>query len=253
MSKTLTKLGWQGMFLTQTGSSHEVRGLACQDAAALLRVAGTLYLAVADGAGSRPLGGVGAEVAVAGILRFLKKEAPSPIDPNWPDHFRRGVVLVRATLAQKARGLGVPLDELATTLLFAVVTPQNAIAAHIGDGACVVRGADSSYHTLSAAERAGFANETCFVTDRDFQDVLRLAVYRRPITGVAAFSDGLEAGALSSAKGPHAGFFDPLFCWCALEDPAERHERFAEFLRSDHLRKHTDDDCSLVIATFLER
>lgn len=252
MNENQKRRAWQTLYLTQVGSRHEVQGVECQDAAAAVRLGDTLYLAVADGAGSERLSGIGSKTAVCAALNWLKDHAPSPTDPNWPDVFRRGLSFVQAALVQQAGKLRVRVEELSTTLLFAVVTPEHAIAAHVGDGACVLRIADSGYRTLCAAKRNGFANETEFVTERHSGLELRLTVYRGRIRGVVAFSDGLEAGALAGGCQPHAGFLDPLFGWCSAESLATGRKRISEFLRSDHLRAHTDDDCSLVIAQVVE-
>ena len=65
---------------------------------------------------------------------------------------------------------------------------------------------------------------------------------------MAAFTDGLEAGALNSRGEPHPGFFDPLFPLCDKRPGTEGVKELAAFLRSDHLRSHTDDDCTLLLA-----
>jgi hypothetical protein len=208
-----------------------------------------LYLVLADGAGSAKYADLGAKTAVQSAVSWLQKNTPSPTDPNWPDHLRKAVRYVYTTLEHTARVRNVPINALACTLLLAVVTPKGAITVHIGDGACILRFAPGKYRTLTASPAEGPANRTSFVTDCKHLKLLQVKLWRGTICGVAAFSDGLEAGALDAKRAPHKGFFDPLFEWCDQKSPSDVAQCVGDFLRSDHLRSHTDDDCTLILAT----
>lgn len=248
MSNAVNVNTWRTVVRSQTGPSHESTGAPCQDAAAAFRRGQTLYLALADGAGSARLAKLGAETAVRNAILWLQKNTPSPTDGNWPAYFRQAVRFVHAALEQTARTHDSSIKELACTLLIAVITPKGAICGHIGDGACVLRFSPSRYRTLSASPAGGPANRTSFVTDANYLNLMRVAVCRGAICGVAAFSDGLEAGALDAKRDPHRGFFDPLFGWCDEKPLADASQLVADFLRSDRLRSHTDDDCTLILA-----
>lgn len=239
---------WRIVAGLQPGLSHERCGAPCQDALAAFQRGKTLCLAMSDGAGSAAHGGLGAKTAVKTAAAWLRQQAPSPTDGNWPDGFRRAVDVVRQALVRAARLHNVSLDELACTFLMAVASPRGAIAAHVGDGGCVLRLAEGSYRVLSASRHEGAANRTEFVTHPHFQKSVRLSVCNRGITGLAAFTDGLEAGALNARGEPHPGFFDPLFSLCDRRHGAESAKELTAFLRSDHLRSHTDDDCTLLLA-----
>jgi hypothetical protein len=179
---------------------------------------------------------------------WLQKNTPSPTDANWPAYFRQAVRFVHTALEQAAQTHDASINEFACTLLIAVITPKGAICGHIGDGACILRFSSSGYRTLSASPAGGPANRTLFVTDANYLKHLQVTVCRGAICGVAAFSDGLEAGALDAKRAPHSAFFDPLFSWCNEKPLADASQLVAEFLRSDRLRSHTDDDCTLILA-----
>lgn len=239
---------WRIVAGSQSGLSHERCGAPCQDALIAFQRGKTLCLAMSDGAGSAAHGGLGAKTAVKAAAAWLRQHATAPTDGNWPDGFRRAVGSVRLALTRTARRHNVSLDELACTFLMAVASPRGAIVAHIGDGACVLRLAEGSYRVLSASKHEGAANRTEFVTASRLHESLRLSVCHRAVTGLAAFTDGLEAGALNARGEPHPGFFDPLFQLCNRRPIAEGAKDLAAFLRSDHLRSHTDDDCTLLLA-----
>jgi hypothetical protein len=239
---------WRTVAGSQSGLSHERSGAPCQDAIVAFQRGPTLYLAMADGAGSAPHGRLGAKTAVKVGASWLRQNAPAPTDGNWPDGLRRAVSAVRLALRRAARLQHASVDELACTFLIAVAHPKGAIAAHIGDGGCVLRLAEGNYRVLSASRHDGAANRTDFVTAPRLNGSLRFAVCNRAITGLAAFTDGLEAGALNSRGEPHPGFFDPLFPLCDKRPGTEGVKELAAFLRSDHLRSHTDDDCTLLLA-----
>ena len=240
---------WNFVAASQRGLTHERRGEKCQDACTAFHRGPALYLALADGAGSALFGGLGAMTAVEASRSWLQEQCPSPTDPNWPDMLRSGVREIHASLQTVACSKGLSMDDLACTLLLAIVTPTGAIAAHLGDGGAVLMRSDGELRMLSVCQREGAANRTAFVTDVDWEPNLGLALQRGEFTGLAAFSDGLEAGAVNGQREPHPGFFQPLFAACSQHPVAAATKDLREFLRSDHLRAHTDDDCTLIIAS----
>ena len=70
---------------------------------------------------------------------------------------------------------------------------------------------------------------------------------------IAILSDGLQMLALKIPEYmPHAPFFSPLFRFVAeVTDETEAKEQLEAFLRSPRVRKRTDDDLTLLLATLV--
>ena len=251
-TKILPLPKWQLQYRSQRGLSHEHRSEKCQDACIAFQRGRYLAFALADGAGSAPCGGLGARRAVAASRSWLEAKLPSPANPNWRVLLRDGVSEVRSALEEVARTKRLPIEDLACTLLLGALTPTAAIVAHLGDGGAVLRNRRGELQLLSLSEREGAANLTAFLTGDQWEDNLCLSAQRGEFTGFAAFSDGLEAGAVNGERKPHPGFFEPLFAMCSQKPAAAASKELRDFLSSDHLRAHTDDDCTLIIAALRE-
>lgn len=244
------------------GSSHRRSGAPCQDAStcALVRRPdeGFLVAAVADGAGSARLSQVGARLACHALHEELAGflaggDGPEALSAS----FVRAVLgRLRLRIARSARRLDVPPRELACTLLGAVVGPRSAAFLQVGDGAIVFAprgGAHGAFEVAFPPRRGEYANETVFASDPRADAALDFRVHPGPVEELALFSDGLQNLVLDARSNrPHGRFFEPMFT-------AVRHARaghspglaraLARFLASPNVRRRTDDDTSLVLAS----
>ena len=158
-------------------------------------------------------------------------------------------------LQTRPTGLAVPLRDLATTALLAASDGETTCAAHVGDGAAVVRG-EAGWRTLSWPESGEHVGTTRFLTETP--PAIRTARLTEPVTALALFTDGLERLVLDLASGtPHGPFFHmiaaPLDRSAAdRATPAGRHADLSaalgRYLDSDPVNARTDDDKTLVIA-----
>lgn len=233
-----------------TGTSHRARNTPCQDAFRY-RTFGPqgewLIVAVADGAGSSTHSEIGAAVACDELVRRAE------LTPAGPTAARDWAVelfaAVRGELLAEAERRAVRPRELACTALLAVVGPEAATFAQLGDGA-IVYGNDTGYRTAFWPEPAEYANATDFLTDERFASAVQFTTAAGSFDQFAVFTDGLQRLALDfSVRGPHPPFFRPLFQRLHAEpDPEPLHEPFRQFLDSPLVNSRTDDDKTLVLA-----
>ncbi len=278
---------WRVVGASVRGTGHERAGQSCQDFASWEAFPdGTLGIAVADGAGSAALGQLGAELVVRAALQTVRQcgglSAPDSTDRSElavrpgenaavaqtsqdagsQDSLCQDAaeacrsLLVRAfhaareALEEEASRRGVPLRDLATTLIVVLAGQTQVGVAQVGDGAVVVATQPGELRALSLPAQGEYLNETVFLVSRDWTSRLQLSVWRGQAAGLAVFSDGLQMLALRMPAGiPHAPFFDPLFRFlAAAADQTEATAELERFLGSAGVRQRTDDDLTLVLA-----
>lgn len=226
-----------------------------------------LVLAVADGAGSADLGGVGAEIACRTFIEVAEKywsqerlatvltgtSLEGQVAAPEPD---TGIAILRAVQAavkaEADRREASPML-LAATLIGAIVKKDEALFFQIGDGAAVLRVGDD-YETAIVPEETEFINATFFVTSPDAEAHVQTRTVEARVEEIALFSDGLQPLVLHPTdQTPHAAFFGTVFR--TLREPGEDGASKAwlqNMLASDMVTSRTDDDTSIVIARRLE-
>jgi hypothetical protein len=250
---------WRVVAASVQGSSHSRVAQPCQDAHVwMLCPDGVLIAAVADGAGSARFGEAGAAVAARAAVEAaaaMLATAGSPSDDNgWRVLLEDALVAARSDVAVAAVARQASTDDLATTLILVVATPLLVAAGQIGDGAVVTGSPDGQFTTLTAPRFGEYINETDFLTSGDGLDRAQVAIQRVGALSVAVLSDGLQLLALKiPGATPHSPFFAPLFRFCAsASDSTTATETLAEFLRSSRVQERTDDDLTLLLATFVD-
>jgi hypothetical protein len=242
---------WRLLAESVRGPAHEATGQPCQDAALALVHNGTLILAASDGAGSAALSHIGSAHAcshLAGLIRADLDEGltAAAIDR---DTALSWVVRLRSSLAGIAKLYSSPANELACTLLFAVVSEEVAAFGQVGDG-CIVILDGETYRPVFWPQTGEYANTTFFVTEPDAETRLDFASHPSPVDEVAVMTDGMQGMALCYAdRSAHQPFFRPMFAqmrqYWAREGlgPALR-----AFLSSAPVRLRSDDDKTLILA-----
>lgn len=246
---------WHVIAASEPGASHERIGHACQDAHAWTRLReAVLIAAVADGAGSTTLGGVGAATAskeaVESAARTLSA-LPTHLDD---DSLRRllcsavGETLARLGLEAHARQ--TPLENLATTLILVVGAPGIVGVAQVGDGVAVAAEKIDDAIALTRPQSGEYVNETTFLTSAHALELMQVAIRPCAPRYLALISDGLQRLALRMPDGaPHVPFFSPLFKFMSEEsDEQAMQEKLSAFLRSPKIRDRSDDDLTLLLA-----
>jgi hypothetical protein len=211
---------------------------------------------VADGAGSAALGEVGAEVAAWAAVETIHSQGTAT---RWPEEDEGWQVLLtealraaRAAIETAAKAREAEARDLATTLILVVATPELVAAAQVSDGAAVAGDGEGNFLSLTTPQSGEYLNETTFLTSPDALETAQVMVWHGAAAHVAVLSDGLQMLALKMPEGtPHAPFFSPLFRFVAeVTEEAEVREQLAAFLRSPRLTERTDDDLTLLLATW---
>ncbi len=226
---------------------HEAARRACEDASAWSADTDLTCLAVADGAGSRPLSGQGSALAVERALIVASACARGPaadVPATWlPTVFTD----VREQLRRLASEHSRAPDDYATTLAIVILTPNVACVGQVGDTLVVVA-SRGTYQTVAPPPSAEYVNETTFVTEERALDLARMSVLpAADIDAVFLSTDGLRFKILDdlAAAVPFAPFFDDVTAYVRAPDAsADAIRAFLAGLRDDQ----TGDDKTLVAA-----
>ncbi|MBM3572045.1 MAG: protein phosphatase 2C domain-containing protein [Alphaproteobacteria bacterium] len=252
-------MSWIAAVESRRGRAHRRRRQPCQDFGAIKKLDdGLLIGALADGAGSAVHAHRGARRAVCAVIKQLTGTFSGGAPTAKPDDRLLRMVLcnafsgARATLGALARAEGVRLDDFACTLIAVVAAPDWLAAMQLGDGLIVARPHGAEYRLLFRPDKGEYANETTFLTDRDALDAARFTCVTGPQAFVCAATDGLEDVSIERrAMLPHAPFFRPLddYILAARDERQARHD-IREFLASQRLEAHSDDDKTLLLSGF---
>ncbi|MTJ55043.1 protein phosphatase 2C domain-containing protein [Anabaena sp. UHCC 0253] len=248
---------WRIVAASICGTSHSKNQQLCQDAHHWQVLANNVLLvAAADGAGSAKLGKVGSMIAVETAIEHLAmQEIGGFVLAN--DHLLQNLLTDALLVARKAieseadAGKNQPQD-LATTLILMIATPQMVAVAQIGDGLAVAKNSTDNLIALTIPSSGEYINETTFLTSPDALETAQIKVWREEIVNVGVLTDGLQMLALNMIVGePHKPFFFPLFEFVAnAEDRILAKEHLVRFLSSEKITQRTDDDLTLVLAAF---
>lgn len=193
------------------GENHHRNGSVTDDRAAVVDFHKAVVIAVADGAGGAPYGGLGAEAAVRAVKSsLLEYDCPSF---RHTQRFMCGLFRrARERVLRLANQSEHVVHDYATTLIVVVVTPRIVTTGRIGDGCVVVSTPAGEIELLSYSPRTGPANVTEFLTDEDWHERLRINRLKKRNLSVAAFTDGIEHQVICGrTRTPYAQFFGPIF------------------------------------------
>lgn len=249
---------WRPIAHSLQGPSHAKDDRPCQDSHTV-RLFGedgnqTLIACVADGAGSAKHSDVGSAIASRAIVEragaFLEAGGQLP-------HLERQDVLrwcedVRRQIEEESAKWDCDARELATTICAALLSTDFACFFQIGDGAIVVR-RNGIYGVVFWPQSGEYANSTNFLTSPLFGDHLEFVSTDAVCSDIALMTDGLERLALRfDSQTPHIPFFEPFFrAIRAAEDFTGLNAALESFLASAPVRERSDDDKTLVLASFI--
>ncbi len=233
------------------GKSHLRSGQPCQDYATGRRRGSVAAVALADGAGSRAHSEVGARASVLATLRFVLGDfegiyAAIRSDPKSV----KGAISskLRDVLAREASKLGQPIDQLASTLLFASVCAGRFVAGHLGDGAIVLDKREAPLSVLSHPDNGEYANSTFFTTDHGAAGRLRLYSGQMEAGGLALMSDGAAEALYHRETRLPAPAIRQLMDWHQRLERRKMEDVLAQNLRGA-MCKSTDDLSLALICT----
>ena len=248
-------VGWKYASASVVGTSHlSSPDPICQDANRCTYIpdAHALICVVSDGAGSAPCSAEGSQLACEIVVR---EASYAPASELCKKSFALATLTtVREELLLKSEESGSRLKDFACTLLVAILKGDSTAFWQIGDGAiCFRLSGEDSFHYAFWPTKGEYANITEFVTDDNALDELQFDDAPLPIIDLALFSDGLERLALDFALGEvHARFLTPLFPYLRKGNPGHLEDissQMRDFLGSERVNNHTDDDKTLILAT----
>jgi len=252
--------GWRWVKASQTGTRHAAAGADCEDACgARLIDAGTgevLILAVADGAGSSRLAGIGAQEALGHFLDGASRALRAGTSPPCEAALRRWLGEARAHLAGLAEMSARPLSAFSTTLLVAILADGWAAYVQIGDGAIIVESdVPGAWGWMFAPHKGVYANETTFLTHEAAASLAHVSICEDAPQEIALFTDGLEN--LLIREGAERRVVDSFFneMMAPVRGAGEAGEdrdlskALAVYLAGEAINARTDDDKTLILAT----
>jgi hypothetical protein len=247
---------WKLLFQSVRGAAHERGGRPCQDSC-LVRLHRTrdgpvLVMACADGADGAKHSDAGARVACRGAVRIVLDDLREglPVAHVDRDTALAWVNRLQPHLMEEARAHLAGVEQLACTLLLAVVADEAAAFAQVGDGAVVVSEGDAFRPVLRP--RTDFSpGRPFFVTDPDAEENLAFELRPRRVEELAMMTGGLQRLALSFADRPaQRPFFEPMFRKLRDSAPGARlPAALREFLSAAAADGRGDDDRTLLLAT----
>ena len=252
----LSPRSWRVVGASVAGTRHLKRQSDCEDTFGFEQVpGGILLLAVADGAGSAAKAKEGARCAVQAALTFSRQAVTQDLlnsdSSVYLDILKQALRAARQAIEALVSD-NSSLRDFATTLLFALVTPDWLGALQIGDGAIVIMQENASFQTLTKPDSQEYINECNYLTDLNYEVEAQYAVLPvQGIEGIAIFTDGLQQLALENVTNiAYVPFFTPFFVFVAEEgkNEVELESELQGFLTSERVCERTDDDKTLVLA-----
>ena len=246
---------WQVVAASVCGTSHVRNQQLCQDAHHWQLLPGNLLVtAAADGAGSASQGKVGAMVAVETAIETLAMKEITPdilVDDALVQSLLNDALLAaKKAVEDEAVACSKQPQDLATTLIIMLATPDMVGVAQIGDGLAVAKDNQGNLLALTKPDNGEYINQTTFLTSPDALDTAQIKLWRETIVNVGVLTDGLQMLALNMLVGePHKPFFFPLFDFVEnVEDQTLAKEQLVRFLGSERITQRTDDDLTLILA-----
>ena len=253
---------WITACASVTGTGHHKSGIPCQDASAVkVNPTGEWVVIVAsDGAGTAKRAEEGSAL-VAEIFFNSLLTMTSELASRSPGQWINDLVIEKVLETRKllrAKAGSDDISDFNCTLVACLLGPNGGFSIHIGDGAIFggsnapIKGGNTTFDQkdffISPPENGEYANETYFITERDWVKRLRITPMPK-LDWVFACTDGGTALALASDKDPKESFILPVLERVLAEPSLEgRNNRLRNILENPEADKVTGDDKTIVIA-----
>lgn len=223
-----------------TGTYHNRRGLPCQDAIASSYEHGVAVIALADGAGSKRSSQIGAQIAVDKCTAVLTQEFSRLIDME-----SQAIAEYLYHKIIKEFPPFYPLEEMASTLLFAAVREDQLLAGHVGDGLIAMYLPVEGAAVLSYPHNGAFHNETYFLTDLETMEHMDyLRIYKRDWQqgqGILLMSDGATDSLYDHRTKTLANATQQVFEWLEEQEAQIVSQALQQNIQAVMSRKSHDD------------
>ena len=244
---------WVVVGASVQGTSHIKIPLPCQDAHAYKAINASIFVAaVADGLGSAVYAQAGAQLAAASAVAFVEQQlaAETPGDEaGWVQLARDCFLAACARLEAEAQKDQAVLRDYSTTLILAILTPDWLVTGHIGDGVVVASLEDGDLVLASQPMNEEYVNVTYPLTMPDMIHIAEFKASPAKVKALALLSDGMQHVSIRTVDHtPHPPFFEPLFRQLpGVKDMHKASQNLAEFMASEQICAHTDDDKTLLL------
>lgn len=260
-------MAWKAVARSAIGTSHQAKGLPCQDYGSDRLFSNLVIGAVADGAGSAKYADIGAKIAVETTISHIAKtetylekigcswqQRRSPISDSQARRlFVSAWKQAIARLEEEATLRNCNLQDLACTLIGFMATPDWIAAMQIGDGFLTVRFAkEKEYELAFKPDKGEYVNQTNFITSNDAVSAMQVKVFSRRPEFLCAATDALETVAIRLKDWyPSPGFFGVLEEYMRECDRPELEDSYlVNFLNSEQLNQRTNDDKTLLLCLY---
>lgn len=225
------------------GRQHLAEGRPCQDRIRMARGRNVVCCALADGAGSRPSSQLGAECVTRTVTELLAQD----FERLWALEEPLVIERILACCTQALRELEHPIYDLACTLEFCGAHMDGRyLAGHLGDGVMILEQCGET-SVFSYPENGEYQNETCFITEEDAKEYLRIKRGRWNEGGVLLLmSDGMADSLFQYSTQTPAKVCGTLAEWIRDGDEEQVSQALAENMQTV-FSKHTADDMSLIL------
>jgi hypothetical protein len=252
---------WTVAAASVKGRGHEQTGLPCQDSSAVEVSPNGRWVALvaSDGAGTAKFAEIGSQLVVRAFVKRLvdlSTELDRLAPGAWVSDALIGYLIeIRHQLRDLAGS-----DDISNyhcTLTAALIGPNGGVTVHVGDGA-IFGGTASAQNTavldldqgffVSTPQNGEYANETVFLTERDWVKQLRI----KPLGSVDWIMLGTDGGMALAMVGeamPKSGFVTPVIR-TLIEHEGEyaRSHALSAILNDHQADRLTNDDKTLVVA-----
>jgi|ADurb_Ile_03_Slu_FD_contig_31_1708813_length_1628_multi_9_in_0_out_0_2 hypothetical protein len=238
--------------VSTTGPLHIQLGLPCQDSCAFVSFPNNVgIVAVSDGLGSAHKSDKGSSIAVNTVIETARCMISENIEFDLLDVVKKSVTFARTALKNYAEEEKSILEDYACTLIVVAFKKNKIAVAHIGDGAVIAK-TPSKLLLASQPSESEYINEVIPLTTEDWEKHLQYSEVVENVQAFMAFTDGLQRAALLNTNDgliPFDKFVDPLFSYfMEILDCNEAESDMKNFLESEKMNAHCEDDKTLVIA-----
>lgn len=251
---------WNVSYASVTGISHKQSKLPCQDSVhtCLSKDGQWIACVVSDGAGSAKNSQIASKLVTKNLSTKLISLSEQIDSNGWSYEYRKFIVNaiedIREDLKKKAKS--EDLRDYHCTLVATLVGKTDGLTIHIGDGAIFGGSIAASGENkislskntfISLPKNGQYANETFFVTEKDWQNHLRIENIKNVDWFVSA-TDGGTALAMINDKEPKPGFIKPVIHQLTIDSSQKNRNNLLKSILSDiQANKLTSDDKTLAV------
>ncbi len=238
---------WRAMGAVAAGRSHEAAGTPCQDAfdSCTRWRKSNVAMALADGAGSRPLSHLGAQAVTNKLCRYAAHNFDSLWKSSDAEIARRLLACAQRVLEKlSARHDGSRPDDFACTFMLVACSGERALTANLGDGVVAMRTPTGTWSALLPPQRGEHANETHFLTSPNTMEHFRIAKTENTGSAFLIMTDGAADSLYERSTGRIAPAAESFVGWFQ-NHPRKTAQQALQNTISTTLRSRTHDDCGV--------